>query len=168
MVEWLQHFLDVLRSRSLGDFCVEVSGNGFFFFVGGLVGRVDVGAAYLDETDLVLLGFSVVAAAGPPEVPPFILLNPLGLVIVGLLGVCCKGTGIGASAFYPSSVIAAMMSSRCFASARVRVTLVATAFSSASIGSASLSEAWGVITFSLSFLERTGIKGSSAGSSSSS
>lgn len=85
---------------------------------------VAVGTACRDETDLVFLGSGVAAAARPSEVPPFLLLDPLGLVRVGLLGVCCEGVGTGASASCPSAVIAAMISSRCFASAGVRVTLL--------------------------------------------
>ena len=49
------------------------------------MGRVAVGAAYLDETDLVLFGSGVSAAATPPEVPHFLLLGPLGLARIGLL-----------------------------------------------------------------------------------
>ena len=129
--------------------------------------RVATGVACLDETYLVLLG-GVAATTGPPGVLSFLLLDPFGPVIVGLLGVCCEGTGTEVSASCSSVVIAAMMSSRCFASAGVRMTLAATASNSASIGSASSFEAGGVITFSLPFLEMTGIGGSSAGSSSSS
>ena len=87
---------------------------------------VVVSTTCLDKTDLVLSESGVAAAAGPPKVPPFLLLDPFGLVIVGLLGVCCEGAGIGASASCPSTVIAAIMSSRCFASVGVRVTLAAT------------------------------------------
>ena len=99
----------------------------------------------------------------PPEVLPFLLLDPLGLARTGLLGVCCGGAGIGAS-----TVMAVMMSSSCLAFVGVRVTLVATASSSASTCSTSSSEARGVAIFSLPFLERTGMGGSSSCSFSSS
>lgn len=100
-----------------------------------------VGAACLDETDLVLLVYGVVATAGPSSGPLFLLLGPFVLVIVGLLGVCCEGAKVGASTSYPSVVIVAMMSRKCFAPVGVRVTLFAAAANSASIGSASSSEA---------------------------
>ena len=74
-----------------------------------------------------------------------------------LLGVCCEGVGVGALAAYPSTVIAAMISSSYFVSVGVRVTVAAAASSSTSICSASSSEVGGVITFSLPFLERTRI-----------
>ena len=167
-VQPIHRFLDALRSRSLGDSCGEVASNVFFLLCNGPVGGVALGAAYLDETDLVLFcsGMSVVAT--PPEVLHFLLLGPLGLVRVGLLGVCCEGVRAGSLAAYPSAVIAAMISSRCFVSVGVRVTLAAAASSSASMSSASSSDAGGVITFSLPFRERTGMGGSFAGSSSSS
>ena len=112
-----------------------------------------VGAVCLDETDLVLLGSGVATVVGPPEMPPFILLDHFGLVIVGLLGVCCEDAKIGASDSCPSAMIPAMMSSRYFTSVSLRMTLAATASSSASIGSASSSEACGVVTFSLHILK---------------
>ena len=94
------------------------------------------GAACLDETDLVLFGSGVSATTSPPEVPPFLLPVPLGLARVGLLGVCCDGARVGASAVCLSAVIATMISSKCFVSVGVRVTLAAAASSSASICSA--------------------------------
>ena len=115
-----------------------------------------VGASCLVETDLVLFCSSV-STATPPEVPLFLLLGPLGLVRVGFQGVYYEGARVGASAACPSAVIAAMISSSYFVSVGVRVTLAATASNSVTICSASSSEAEGVITFSLPFLERTGI-----------
>lgn len=86
--------MDTLRSQSLRDSYGKAVGNGFFFFfVGRLVEGVAIGAACLDKTDLVLLGSSVAAGVGHTEVPLFILLDLLGLVRVGLLGVCCERAG---------------------------------------------------------------------------
>ena len=147
--------MEALHSRSLGDSCGEVAGNDFFFLCDGLVGGVAVGAAGWDETDMVLFGSGVSTAATPPEVPYFLLLGPLGLARIGLLGVCLEGAGAGYSAAYPSAMIAAMISSKCFVLMGVRVTLAAAASSSASICSALSSEAGGVITFSLPFLGKT-------------
>ena len=148
MVQWLQHFLDALRSWSLGDSCGEAAGNVLFFLYNGLVKGVAAGAACLDETDLVLFGLGVSATALPPEVPLFLLPVPLGLARVGLLGVCCDGARVGASAACPLAMIVVMISSRFFVSVGVRVTLAVTASSSASICSAASSEAWWVSTFS--------------------
>lgn len=64
--------------------------------------------------------------------------------------------------------MATMMSSSYLAFVGVRVTLVDVAFSSTSTCLASSSEVGGVSTFSLPFLDRTGLEGSSSGSSSSS
>ena len=52
-----------------------------------------------------------------------------------------EGAGVGTLAAYPSAVMAAMMSSSCWASVGVRVTLVAAASSSALSCSALSSEA---------------------------
>ena len=149
--------MEALHSRSLGDSCGEVAGNDFFFLCDGLVGGVAVGAAGWDETDMVLFGSGVSTAAMPPEVPPFLLLGPLGLARIGLLGVCLEGAGAGYSAAYPSAMIAAMISSICFVSVGVRVTLAAATSNSASMCSASSLDAGGVITFSLPFRERNGM-----------
>ena len=130
------------------------------------MGGVAIGATCLVDTYLVLFGFGEAAAAMPPEVPPFLLVNPLGLTQTCLLRVCCEGAGAGALVACPSAVMVAMMSSSCLASVGVRVTLVAAASNSTSTCSASSSEAGGVAIFSLPFLEMTGIKGSSSGSSS--
>ena len=135
-VQPIHRFLDALRSRSLGDSCVKVAGSVFFFLCDGLVGGVAVGTVCWDETDLVRFGSGVSTAATPPEVPYFLLLGPLGLARIGLLGVCYKGDRAGSSAVYPSVVIAAMISSKCFVLMGVRVTLAAAASSSASICSA--------------------------------
>ena len=104
----------------------------------------------------------------PPEVPLFLLLDPLGLARACLLGIDCGGAGAGASAACPSAVMAPIMSSSCLASVGVRLTLAAAPTSSASICSALSSEAGGVATFSLPFLQMIGMGGSSSGSSSSS
>ena len=56
---------------------------------------------------------SEVVAAVPPEVLPYLLLDPLGLVRTCFLGVCCGGAGTSASATCTSAVMAAMMSSSC-------------------------------------------------------
>ena len=80
--------MDALPSHSLGDSSGEVADNVFFFFYNGLVGGVIVGAACLDETDLVIFCSGVSAAVTTPEVPHFLLLSPLGLVRICLLGIC--------------------------------------------------------------------------------
>ena len=104
-------------------------------------------------------------AVTPSEVPHFLLLGPLGLLRMDLLGVCCVVAGASFSAVDPSPMITAMISSRCFVSVGVRVTLVTIAYNSALMSSASSSNAEGLITFSLPFREKTGMGGSSAGSS---
>ena len=131
------------------------------------MGGVVVGVAYLVDTNLVLFGYGKTAAATLPEVSPFLLLGPRGLARISLLGVCCGGTGVGASAACPSAVMTTMISSSCLVSVGVRVTLAAVASNSASTCSASLSEAGGNYFF-LPFLERTGTRGFSSGSFSSS
>lgn len=83
-------FLEALRRQSLGDSCGEVAGSVFFFLGNGLVGGVAVGAAYWDGTDFVLFSTGVSDAATPSDLPHFLLLGPLGLVRIGLLGVCCE------------------------------------------------------------------------------
>ena len=102
----------------------EVAGNVFFFFFNGLVGGVAVGAACLVDTDLVFFCSGEAVAVMPPEVLPFLLLDPLGLARTCLLGVCCGEAGAGASAACLLVVMAAMMSSSCLASVGVRVTLL--------------------------------------------
>ena len=125
------------------------------------MGGVAAGAAGLVDTDLVLFCYVEAVVAVPPEVLPFLLLDPLGLARTGLLGVGCGRAGVGASATCPSAVMKAMMSSNCLASVGVRVTLVAAASSSASTWSVSSLEVEGVVIFSLPLLERTGMGGSS-------
>ena len=145
--------MDALRSLSFGEACEEVADNVFVFFFNGLVGGVAARATCLVDTDLVLFGFVKAVVAMPLEVLPFLLLDPLGLAWTSLLGVCCGGAGAGASAACPSTVMAAMMSSSCLASVGVRVTLVATASSSALTCSASSLEAGRVAIFPSSFLK---------------
>ena len=110
-----------------------------------------MGAACRDGTYMVLFVAGVPDVATPPEVPHLLLLGPLGVVRIGLLGVHCEGAGAGSSAAYPSSVIAVMISSRCFISMSVRVTLVVVASNSASMFSTSSLNAGGVIIFSFPF-----------------
>ena len=83
------------------------------------MGGVAIGAACLVETNLVLFGSGEAAAATLLEVPPFLLLGPLGLERIGLLRVCCGGAGAGASSACPSAMMAAMISSNCFVSVGV-------------------------------------------------
>ena len=71
--------MDALRSLSFGEACGEVADNDFVFFFNGLVGGVATGAACLVDTDLVFFGSVEAAVAVPPEVLPFLLLDPLGL-----------------------------------------------------------------------------------------
>ena len=148
--------MDTLRNLSFGEACGEVAGNVFVFFVMGLVRGVEDG----------------VVVAGPLEVLPFLLLDCRGLVRTGWLGVCWEGSGVDASVAWPSTVMAAMIASSCLAYSGVGVTLAAAAASSASTCSNSSAESGGVAIFALplSFplLARTGIDGSSLGSSSSS
>ena len=70
-----QRFLDALRSLSFSEAYGEVAGNAFVFFVVGLMRGVVAG----------------VAVAVPLDVLPFRLLDFLGLVRIGWLGVCCRG-----------------------------------------------------------------------------
>ena len=160
--------MDALPSLSFGDSYGEVAGNVFLFFFNALVGGVAVGAACLVDIDLVFFCFGEAVAAMPLEVLPFLLLDSLGLTHTCLLGVCYGGAGAGVSATCPSTMMAAMMSNSYLASVGVRVTLVAATSSSTSTCSALSSEAGWVAIFSLPILERTGIWGSSSGSSSSS
>ena len=155
--------MDALRILSFGEACGEVVDNVFGFFFTGLVGGVAAGAACLVDTTLVLFGSIEAAIVVPSEVLPFLLLDSLGLARTSFQGVGCGGAGVDASAACPSAVMATMMSNSCWTSVGVRVTLVAAASSSASTCSASSSEAGGVSIFSLPFLERTGMKGSSSG-----
>ena len=127
---------------------------------------VATGVACMVDTDLVCFGSVEAAVTVPLEVLPFLLLDCRGLIQTGWPGVCCGGVGVDASATYPSAVMEVMISSSCLASTGVCVTLVATAANSTSICSISSSEAGGVASFSLPFLERTGIGSSSSGSSS--
>ena len=151
-----QRFLDALCSLSFGEACGEVAGNVFVFFVAGLVRGVADG----------------VAVVGPLEVLHFLLLDCCGLVRTDWLGVCWGGSRVDASAAWPSAVMAAMIAISCLACSGVGVTLAAAAASSASTCSSSSAESGGVAIFALplSFplLARTGIDGSSSGSSSSS
>ena len=104
-------------------------------------------------------------AVTPPEVPHFLLLGPLGLVRMDLLGVCYVVAGAAFLSINPSPVITEMISSTRFISVGVRVTMVAAASNSTLMSSASSLNAEGLITFSLPFREKTGMGGSSAGSS---
>ena len=90
-----------------------------FLFCNGLVGGVAVGAACLDDTDLVLFGSCEAVPATLPEVPPFLLLGPLGLARIDLLRVCCGGVGVGVLAACPLAVMAVMISCSCLASVGV-------------------------------------------------
>ena len=110
---------------SFWEVCGEVADSVFVFFFNGLVGGVAITAACLVDTNLVCFGSVEAVVAVPPEVLPFLLLDPLGLARTGLLGVCCGRARVYASAAYPSAVMAAIMSSNYFASVGVRVTLVA-------------------------------------------
>ena len=121
------------------------------------MGGVVVGAACFVDTGLVFFDSGEATTAIPPEVPHFLLL-----------GVGCRGARVGALVACPSAMMEAMMSSSCLASVVVPVTLAAATSSSASTCSASSLEVGGVATFSLPFLERTEMGGSSSGSSSSS
>ncbi|KAH9649075.1 hypothetical protein KPL70_025843 [Citrus sinensis] len=134
-------FLNALRTLSFGEACGEVADNVFVFFFNGLVGGVATGTACLVDTDLVLFGSVEAAIAVPLEVLPFLLLDPLRLARTNLLGVGYEGAGVGTLAACPSTVMAAMMSSSCWASVGVRVTLVAATSSSALSCSALSSEA---------------------------
>ena len=67
--------MDALRSLSFGEAFGEVAGNVFVFFAAGLARGVVAG----------------VAVAIPVNVLPFRLLDCLGLVRIGWLGVCCGG-----------------------------------------------------------------------------
>ena len=151
-----QRFLDALRNLSFGKSYGETPGNVFVFFVAGLVRGVVAG----------------VAVAVPLDVLPFLLFDCRGLVQTGWLGVCCGGIGVDASAAWPSAVMAAMIASSCLACSGVGIALAAAAASSASTCSISSSEAGGVanLALPLSFLllAKSGIEGSSSGSSSSS
>ena len=136
-----QVFLDALCSLSFEEACGEVADNVFVFFFTGLVGGVAAGVTCLVATDLVLLGYVEAAVVVPPEVLPFLLLAPLTLARTSLLGVAYGGAGVGALVACPLAVIAAMMSSTCWASVVVRMTLVAATSSSALTCSAASSEA---------------------------
>ncbi|KAH9649073.1 hypothetical protein KPL70_025843 [Citrus sinensis] len=136
-----KRFLNALRTLSFGEACGEVADNVFVFFFNGLVGGVATGTACLVDTDLVLFGSVEAAIAVPLEVLPFLLLDPLRLARTNLLGVGYEGAGVGTLAACPSTVMAAMMSSSCWASVGVRVTLVAATSSSALSCSALSSEA---------------------------
>ena len=165
-----QRFLDALCSLPIGETCGEVADNFFVFFFNGLVRGVVAGAAGVVDTDLVRFGGVNAAVAVPLDVLPFLLLDCRGLVRIGWPGVGCGGVRVDASATYPLTVMAAMISSSCLASAGVFVTLAAETAKSALIGSVSSLEAGGVAIFflPLPLPERTGIGGSSSGSSSSS
>ena len=160
--------MDALRSLPFAETCGEVADNVFVFFFTRLVRGVAAGVAGVVDTDLVRFGSVEAAVIVSLELPPFLLLDCHGLVQIGWPGVCCGGVGVDASATCPSTVMAVMISSNFLASAGVCVTLVAAAASSASSCSISSSEAGGVAIFSLPFLERTGMRGSSLGFSSSS
>ena len=93
--------MDALRSLSFGEAYGEVTDNVFVFFFNGLVGGVAAGAACLVDTNLILFRSVETAVAVPLKVLPFLLLDPLGLVRTGLLGVGYRGAGVGASAACP-------------------------------------------------------------------
>ena len=129
---------------------------------------VTAGVACVVDTDLVCFGCVKAAVTMPLDVLLFLLLDCRRLVRTCWPGVYCGGVGVDAWATCPSVVMAAMISSSCLASAGVFITLAAEAASSVSTCSISSSEAGEVAIFFLPLPEKTGMGGSSLGSSSSS